>query len=148
MTVEPRLVDDGPHSSQCRSAMLRDGVSEERHRASIGMCESQQHADERGLAGAVWTEVTECASPRNEEFYAIHSDVVSEPLCQSMGLHRPVALSGLYRRCVRGECGAHLMVPLTTVPKNFGHRSALAVCLGCTVNLSALTARFAATVMP
>ena len=53
MAVEPGFVDDGTHPRQSQVAMLRDGVPEQRHRPGVGVGQSQQHPDERGLAGAV-----------------------------------------------------------------------------------------------
>ena len=52
-----------PTRARARVAMPRDRVSEQGHRASIGMRQSQQHPDERGLAGAVGAEVAEGAIP-------------------------------------------------------------------------------------
>ena len=74
MPVEPGLVDDGPDSGQRQVAVLRDGVSEDGHRSGIGMGQSQQHPDERGLAGAVGTEVPERTSPGDKKLHIVDSD--------------------------------------------------------------------------
>ena len=58
----------------------------------IGVGQSQQDPDERGLARAVGTEVAEGASPRDEELHAVHGDVVPEALGQPVGLDGPLAL--------------------------------------------------------
>ena len=107
VTVEPGLVDDGPHPGQGRGAVPGDVVAEQRHRAGVGMGQSQQHPDERGLAGAVGAQVAEGASPGDEELHAVHGDVLPEALGQPVGLHRPLAVSGLPVRDIDHGGGGH-----------------------------------------
>ena len=94
MAVEPGLVDDGPDPGQGLVAMTGNGVSEQRHRAGVGVGQSEQHPDERGLARPVRAQVAERASPGDEELHAVHGDVVPEPLGQPVGLDGPLALRG------------------------------------------------------
>ena len=94
MAVEPGLVDDGADTSERRVAMPRDRVSEQGHRASIGARQSQQHSDERGLAGAVGAEVAERRSPRDQELNTVHGGFRPEALGEPVGLHGPAALVG------------------------------------------------------
>ena len=107
VAVEPGLVDDGPDPRQRQVAMFGDGVSEQRHRAGVGVRQSQQHPDERGLAGAVGAEVAEGASPGDEELHAVHGDVLPEPLGQPVGLDGPLALGLLFAGAVGTCCRAH-----------------------------------------
>ena len=109
MAVEPGLVDDGSDTSERRVAMRRDGVSEQGHRAGIGVGQSQQHPDERGLAGAVGTEVAERTSPGDKKLHTVHGDVLAETLGQPMGLHGPAALGGQLAGGVRESRRVHLM---------------------------------------
>ena len=86
-------------------------VAEQRHRAGVGVGQSEQHPDERRLAGAVGPEVAEGAPSGDEQLDAVHGDVVAEPLGQPVGLDRPVA-SRLARRGRIGEGqGAHRVPP-------------------------------------
>ena len=71
MAVEPGLVDDGPDPGQRPVAMAGHGVSEQGHGAGVGVGQPEQHPDQRGLAGAVRTQVAEGASPRDEELDAV-----------------------------------------------------------------------------
>ena len=89
VAVEAGLVDDGPDPGQRRGAVLGHGVAEQRHRAGVGVGQSQQHPDERGLARAVRAEVAEGAPPGDEELDAVHGDVVAEALGQPVGLDGP-----------------------------------------------------------
>ncbi len=81
-----------PTRGQGRGAMSGDRVSEQGHRARIGVRQSQQHPDRGGLPGAVGAQVAEGASPGDEELDAVHGDVLPEPLGQSVGLDGPVAV--------------------------------------------------------
>ena len=91
MAVEPGFVDDGTDPGQRAVTMARDWIAEERHRAGVGMRQSEQHPDEGGLPGPVGAEVAEGAPPRNEQLHAVDGDVVAEPLGQPVGLHGPLA---------------------------------------------------------
>ena len=95
VAMEPGLVDDGPHPCQRPVAMLGDGVAEKRHRAGVGMGQTQQDPDEGRLSGAVRPEVAEGASPWDEKLDPVDGDVVLEPLRQPVGLDGPRAFSVL-----------------------------------------------------
>ena len=120
MAVEPRLVDDGPNSCQGHIAMPWNGVSEQRHRAGIGVGQTQQHADERGLAGAVRSEVAEGTSTGHEELDTVDRDVLPEALCQPMGLNSPLALRGLPVGDVGQRDGVHPVTLPLTAPVTVG----------------------------
>ena len=107
MAVETGLVDDRADPGQRHVAMFRDGVPEQRHRAGIGVGQSQQHPDQRGLAGAVGTEVAERAPAGDEELHAVDGDVVPEPLRQPVGLDRPATVSRSLRGTGRNACRSH-----------------------------------------
>jgi hypothetical protein len=109
MGVEPGFVDDGADTSERRVAMPRDGVSEQGHRAGIGVGQPQQHPDERCLAGAVGAEVTERRSPWDQELDAVHGGFRPETLGEPVGLHGPAALAGQLAGYARDGRGDHLM---------------------------------------
>jgi len=89
MAVEPGLVDDGPDPRQGLIAMPWNQESEQGHRARVGVGESQEHPDERGLAGAVRTQVAERASAGDKKLDTVYGDVVSEALGEPVSLDRP-----------------------------------------------------------
>ena len=111
MTVEPRLVDDGPDPGQRPIAVSRDRVAEEGHRSGVGPGEPEQDPDEGGLAGAVGPEVAEGASPGHQQLHVVDSDVVPEPFGQSVGLDRPVAPAGPTVAEDRGHGRRHEVPP-------------------------------------
>jgi hypothetical protein len=113
MGVEPGFVHDGADSSERRVAMPRDRVSEQGHRASIGAGQSQQHPDERGLAGAVRAEVAERRSPGDQELNTIHGNIRPETLDEPVGLHGPAAPGGQLAGGARKSRGDHPMPPVT-----------------------------------
>ena len=81
----------------------------------IGVGQSEQHPDERRLAGTVRAEVAERAAPRDEELHAVDGDVVPEPLGQPVGLHRPRALSCPSACALEDSGRAHLVPPALQV---------------------------------
>ena len=91
MAMEAGLVHDRPDTGERHVAVLGHRMPEQRHRAGFRLGEPQQHPDQRRLARAVRTEVTERAPARNEELHVIDRDVVPEPLRQPVRLHRPTA---------------------------------------------------------
>ena len=111
MAMEPGFVDDGANTSERRVAMLRDRVSEQGHRASIGAGQSQQHPDEGGLAGAVGAEVAERRSPGDLELNTVHGKFRPETLGEPVGLHGPAALGGQLAGGVRDSRGVHPVSP-------------------------------------
>ena len=115
MAVEPGLVDDGPHPGQGLVAVAGHGVSQQRHRAGIGVGQSQQDPDERGLARPVRAQVAEGTAPGDEELHAVHGDVLPEALGQTVGLDGPPALGRLLlgggREVQRFDHGPTLKTP-------------------------------------
>ncbi len=111
MPVEPGLVDDGSDSRQRRIAPLRDRVSEQGHRARVGVRQTEQYPDQRRLAGAVRSEVAESTSPRHEELDVVHCDVLPESLRQTVRLHGPLGRGRLLVRGVEKGRGAHRAPP-------------------------------------
>ena len=108
VAVETWLVDDGAHPGQCLGPVAGHGVAEQRHGAGVGVGESEQHPDQRGLAGPVRAEVAEGAAPGDEEFDPVDGHVGAEALGQPVDLHGPVG-----PRAVGGG----------TVGEGRGHRS-------------------------
>ncbi len=91
VAVEAGLVDDGPDPGQGHVTVSGDGVAEKGHRAGVGVGQSQQHPDQRGLAGAVRAEVAEGAAAGDEELDVVDGDVLAESLGQPVGLDGPLA---------------------------------------------------------
>ncbi len=89
MPVEAGLVHDGADPGEGHVPLLRDGETEQRHGAGVGVGQAQQHPDERGLARTVRTEVAERTSPGNEELDAVHRHVVPEAFRQPVRLDGP-----------------------------------------------------------
>src|SRR5450631_2797451 len=75
--------------------MPRNGVAEERHGARVGVGQSQEYPNQRGLPRTVWPQVAKCAASRNTQVDTVDGDVRPEPLGQSVGLHRPLGLRAL-----------------------------------------------------
>ena len=84
-----------PTRANARSRCFGHGVSEQGHRAGVGVRQPEQHPDERGLAGAVGAQVAERASSGDQQLDAVDGDVLPETLGQPMGLDRPGARARL-----------------------------------------------------
>ena len=67
MSVEAGLVDDGADPGEGVAPLRRYRDPEQRHRATVGVRQTEQDADERRLAGAVRAEVAERASSGDEQ---------------------------------------------------------------------------------
>ncbi len=89
--VETGLVDDGPDPGQGLAALGRDGGAEERHRAAVGFRQTEQGADQGGLACAVRAEVAEGGAAGHEQLDVVDRDGGAEAFVQAVGLDRPVA---------------------------------------------------------
>ena len=103
VAVEAGFVDDRPDPGQGHVTVPRDGVAEKGHRAGIGVGQAEQHPDQRGLAGAIGSEVAEGAAAGNEELDVVHGDVLAESLRQPVGLDGPLAPAAGHRRRVRAR---------------------------------------------
>ena len=91
VSVEAGFVDDGPHPGQRLVAMARDGMAEERHRAGVGVGQTEEDPDQGRLPGPIGPEIPEGAASRDQEFHAIDGDVLPEPLREPVRLDRPRA---------------------------------------------------------
>ena len=91
VAVEAGLVDDGADAGQRQVAMAGDGVAEQGHGAGVGVGQTEQHPDQRRLAGAVGAEIAEGAAAGNEQLDVVDGDVLAESLRQPVGLDGPLA---------------------------------------------------------
>ncbi len=98
-----------PTRARATVAMPWDLVAEERHGAGIRVGQAQQHADQRGLAGAVGAEIAERTAAGHQQFDVVDGDVLAEALGQPVGLDGPLAAAVGDRRRVRQRGGGHVM---------------------------------------
>ncbi len=110
VAVEAGFVDDRPDPGQGQVTVARNGMAEQEHCAGIGVGQTQQHSDQRGLAGTIRTEVAEGATTGNEELNIVDGDVVPESFGQSVRLDSPLAVSRSSVQCVRKESCTHTII--------------------------------------
>ena len=89
VAVEARLVDDRADPGQCVAALGRDRDAEQRHRATVGLGQPEQGADQRRLAGSVRPEVAERAAARDEQLDVVDRDVRRRTASSGRASRRP-----------------------------------------------------------
>jgi hypothetical protein len=87
--VRARLLDDRADAGERLRTPCRHVEAEQSHRAGGGACEPEQHADERGLAGAVRPEVAERRAGGDAQVDVVDRDTVAEALREPFGLDDP-----------------------------------------------------------
>ena len=86
------------------------------------MGQAQQYPTQSGLASAIWPEVAEGTSPRNEEFDIVHGDVLTEPFGEAVGFDGPLPIDrpGVTACVQRGGVHPLDVAPMTIVPTDDG----------------------------
>ncbi len=86
--MKARLLDDRADARKRRGALCGHGMPEHAHAARACAREPQQHADHRGLAGAVGPKEAKGAAARDLQIDTVDRGTLTEALGQAGGLDR------------------------------------------------------------